>query len=116
MAGAPVSAFDADLGALGFRVVQDRGTGTVQFARQISPYLTFWVHWNTDDATALFTWELAIGEYLNAHEMQIGSNEALNQFMFPKYDARGPAEIAFVVSEMDRAERILGGVNLLGSE
>jgi hypothetical protein len=33
--------------------------------------------------------------------------------LFPKYDARGPQDIAFVVQEMDRAEDVLHRVDLL---
>lgn len=105
--------FRRDLEALGFRLVQDRRGATLQFALQTTPYLTFWVHWNVAEESVLFTWEHAIGEYVSANGLQIGSNEELNQFMFPKHDARGPQDIAFVVAEMDRAEQVLRGVNLL---
>lgn len=105
--------FQSDLEALGFRVVQDRGTGTIQFARQVSPFLTYWVHWNTIDATVLFTWEHAIAEYVSGIGMQVGSDEGMNQFLFPKYDARGPQDVAFIVQEMSRAEQILRAIDLL---
>jgi hypothetical protein len=105
--------FQSDLSALGFRAVQDRGTGIVQFALQATPFLTYWVHWNVNDHSVLFTWEHAIGEYVSGIGFQIGANEELNQFMFPKYDARGPADIAFVVQEMDRAEQLLRTVDFL---
>jgi len=105
--------FESDLIALGFRLTQDRGTGIIQYARQISDWLTYWVHWNVDEQHVLFTWEHAIGEYMSANGLQIGANEELNQFLFPKYDARGPQDIAFVVQEMDRAEDMLHQVNLL---
>jgi hypothetical protein len=105
--------FESDLAALGFRLTQDRGTGVLQYARQISDWLTYWVHWNVDEQHVLFTWEHAIGEYMSANGLQIGANEELNQFLFPKYDARGPQDIAFVVQEMDRAEDVLHRVDLL---
>jgi hypothetical protein len=116
MAGETLSeaeSFENDLLALGYRLVQDRGTGMLRYSAQASPYLTYWVHWNTGERTVLFTWELAIGEYFSANAMQIGANEELNQFLFPKRDARGAQDIAFVAAEMDRVERILAGVNLL---
>lgn len=106
-------AFERDLQALGFRLVQDRGTGMRQYAAKASPYLTFWVHWDTGAQTVLFTWELAVGEFFSALDMQIGANEELNQFLFPKFDTRGPQDVAFVAQEMDRVERVLGSVSLL---
>src|SRR5205085_4977045 len=75
--------FESDLIALGFRLTQDRGTGIIQYARQVSDWLTYWVHWNVDEQHVLFTWEHAIGEYMSANGLQIGANEELNQFLFP---------------------------------
>ena len=106
--------FESDLVALGFRLVQDRGSGVIQYARQASDWLTYWVHWNVPQQNVLFTWEHAIGEYMSANGLQIGANEELNQFLFPKHDARGPQDIAFVVQEMDRAEDILAHIDFLG--
>ncbi|HEV2685568.1 MAG TPA: hypothetical protein VGW79_02915 [Actinomycetota bacterium] len=105
--------FESDLIALGYRLTQDRGTGIIQYARQVSDWLTYWVHWNVDEQHVLFTWEHAIGEYMSANGLQIGANEELNQFLFPKYDARGAQDITFVVQEMDRVEDILKRVDLL---
>jgi hypothetical protein len=105
--------FEADLTTLGFRLVQDRGSGVLQYALQASDWLTYWVHWHVNEQTVLFTWEHAIGEYLSANDLQIGANEELNQFLFPKHDARGPQDIAFVVQEMDRAEQILRSIDFL---
>lgn len=106
-------AFQGDLDALGFRLVQDRRTGTLQYARQASDYLTYWVHWDTVAGQVLFTWEFSVGEFFSDRGLQIGANEELNQFLFPKHDARGPQDIAFVVDEMDRAEQMLRAVDLL---
>ena len=50
---------------------------------------------------------------MSANGLQIGANEELNQFLFPKHDARGPQDIAFVVQEMDRAEDILSHIDFL---
>jgi hypothetical protein len=107
------SEFESDLVALGFRLMQDRGTGVIQYAFEASQWLTFWVHWNVPEQSVLFTWEHAIGEYLSATGLQIGANEELNQFLFPKFDARGPQDIAFVVQEMDRAEAVLRQIDFL---
>lgn len=105
-------AFASDLVALGFRPVQDRA-GTIQFAREATPQLTYWVHWRPGEETVLFTWELAVGEFFDSLGMQIGTNEQLNQFLFPKHDARGPQDVAFVVDEMDRVEQILGTIRFV---
>jgi hypothetical protein len=104
--------FRDDLQALGFRPVQERA-GITQYALNATRYLTYWVHVSEGDGTALFTWEHAIGEQMDALGLQIGSHEPLNQFMYPSHDARGPQEIQFVVSEMDRVEAILRSVSFL---
>jgi hypothetical protein len=102
-----------DLLDLGFRVSQDRGTGHVAFVMQATPYLSYYVHLSRHEDSLLFTWEFSIGEFMSTNGLQIGANEELNQFLFPKFDARGAMDIAWVVSEMDRAEQILGSLNLL---
>lgn len=104
MAIEPDSEFHRDLQDLGFRLVQEGRGGVLQYQRRQSPYLTYWVHHDPGAETALFTWELAIGEYLDGVDLQVGANEPLNQFVFPKHDARGPADPSFVVSEIDRCE------------
>ena len=72
------------------------------------------MHWDVAKQNrCFFTWEHAIGEYMSANGLQIGANEELNQFLFPKHDARGPQDIAFVVQEMDRAEDILSHIDFL---
>ena len=108
-----VEQFQRDLEALGFRLIQERSTGVAQFALSVSQYLTYWVHWDLPAEQVLFTWEHAIGEYFNGADMQIGSNDEMNGYLFPKHDTRGPQDITFVVDEMDRVEQILRAVNLL---
>lgn len=106
--------FKADLEALGFRFVQQRmTTGVIQMAMQANRYLSYWVHWDADASEVLFTWEYAIGEFMSDLGLQVGSNEELNSFLYPKHDARGPQEISFVVSEIDRAEQILRSVDFV---
>ena len=56
------------------------------------------------------------GEFFDARGMQIGSNESLNLFLFPQYDAKGRADIAFVAAELDRAEQVFRAVDLLAGE
>ncbi len=112
---ADAETFQNDLVALGFRPVQNR-TGVVQFALEATPYLTYWVHWDTQEESVLFTWEHAIGELMSRLDLQIGANEELNSFLFPKHDARGPQDVTFVVEEMDRAEQVLHAVSFLDTE
>lgn len=107
---AGVDDFASDLEALGFRRVGTRRAD--EWVKQATPYLTYSVH--LDEAGALFTWEVAIGELMSDHGLQVGSNETLNQFLFPKHDARGPADIDFVVSEIARAEDLLRAIDLTG--
>jgi len=106
--------FAKDLQDLSFRFVQQRAsTGVRQYSLETSPYLTYWVHWDPGDESVLFTWEFAIGEFMAQRGLQVCSDEQLNSFMFPKNDAKGPADTSFVVQEMDRAEAILRGINFL---
>ncbi len=107
--------FHDDLEALGFRVVGQNRRGDVTYAKQASRYLVYNLHWDPDASEVLFTWEFAIGEFFDAHRMQIGSNEALNLFLFPQFDARGGPDIAFVAAELDRAEQIFRSIDLLES-
>jgi hypothetical protein len=109
MSDAPT--FAADLEALGFGLVQSSRRGD-QYALAATRYLTYWVHWNQEDGTCLFTWEVDIGELMHNRELQIGANETLNLFLFPQYDARGPADVSFVAQELDRAESILKSIDL----
>ncbi|HEX9712621.1 MAG TPA: hypothetical protein VGB52_08745 [Actinomycetota bacterium] len=106
--------FLKDLEALDFRFVQERaGTGVRQYAKEASRWLRYWVHWDPRDASVLFTWEFSIGEYVSEIGLQVGANEELNTFLFPRFDARGTADTAFVVQEMDRIETILRGIDFL---
>lgn len=108
-----MEAFQNDLEALGFQFLQQARTGISQFSLRATPHLTYWVHADPGDKSVIFTWELAIGAFMDSRGLQIGSNEPLNQFAFPKADAKGPLDIAFVASEMDRAEQIIRGLNFL---
>ena len=105
--------FHRDLEDLGFRFVQEGRGGARQYSKRVSPYLTCWAHHDRSDAQVLVTWEHALGEYLDQLGLQVGSNEPLNQFLFPQRDARGPADVSFVVTEMDRIESILRSIDLL---
>jgi len=107
-----VHPFHTDLTALGFAIVQEDRKGVLQYSWRSTRYLTYWLHWNPSDGDVLFTWELDLGEFMHDRGMQVGANETLNTFLFPQYDARGPADIQFVVQELDRAESVLKSIDL----
>jgi hypothetical protein len=109
----PDTEFHSDLTDLGFRLIQEGRGGVLQYSARRSHYLTFWAHHDPTADMVLFTWELAIGELLDDQDMQLGANEPLNQFMFPKHDVRGPASADFIVAEMERIEAKLAGLDLL---
>lgn len=106
-----MSDFVADLETLGFRRTGSRRAS--EWTLQASPYLVFSVL-AQDDGAVLFTWEVAIGEFMAAHGLQIGTNETLNLFLFPQRDARGPADVTFIVDEMERVRKILSSLDLSG--
>ena len=105
-----------DLLALGFRLVEQTRRGDVQYSKAANLYLTYFVHWDPGENEILFTWEFAVGEFFDHRGMQIGSNEALNLFLFPQYDSRGPTELSFVVGELDRVEQVFRGLNFIDAE
>jgi hypothetical protein len=109
-------AFDSDLQALGFRVVGENRKGVITYEKRANRYLVYNVHWNPEEADVLFTWEFGIGEFFDARGMQIGSNEALNLFLFPQYDSKGPQEVAFIAAELDRAEQVLRALDFVDAE
>ena len=113
---ADAEGFASDLEALGFRAVGQNRRGEITYAKNANRYLIYNVHWDPATADVLFTWEFAIGEFFDARGLQIGSNEALNLFLFPQYDARGTTDIAFVAGELDRAEQVFRSLNFIDVE
>jgi hypothetical protein len=103
--------FDQDLGRVGFGLDREN-RGIRHYRRQPNPYLTYWVQVH-DDGTALFTWEFAIAEYAATLGLQVGSDEHLNTFLFPRDDARGPQDAAWLASQLERTEALLRRVSLL---
>jgi hypothetical protein len=99
--------FEDDLATLGFRPETGRSPRGVRiFASHPNAFLTFTVQ-AFEDGTALFTWEFAVGEYLSTKGLQLGSDETLNQFLFPRTDDRGPQDAAWVAGAIERAELAL---------
>lgn len=109
-----MSGFEDDLRDLGF-VPERRSRGAVQHARRVNAYLTFYVH-DAGDGTALFTWEFAIAEYMAGLGLQVGSDEHLNTFLYPREDARGPRDAAWVSEQMDRTEGLLRAISFVDAE
>lgn len=104
------------LGRGGFSLAQDRrARGFQTFSARPSRFLTYWVH-AYDDGTALFTWEFAITDYLQEHGMQLGSSEALNTFLFPVQDERGPQDPAWLAHAIELAEARLREIDLANVE
>lgn len=103
--------FEDDLRDLGFSEERS-GRGVRRFAKRATPHLTYWVQIHEGE-TALFTWEFAIAEYVATLGMQVGSDEHLNTFLYPRIDERGPQEAAWVAGCLERAEAALRGISLL---
>lgn len=102
--------FREALDALGFRPASGgEQSGAGVFVAQPNSYMTYTVQ-AFEDGTALFTWEFAVGEYLATKGIQFGSDETLNQFMFPRQDERGPQDGAWLAGAIERAEQALSGL------
>ena len=106
--------FEGALRDLGF-VLSRRSRGVDHYTRQENPYLAYTVQ-ALPDGTALFTWELAIAEYVATLGMQVGSDEHLNTFLFPREDAHGPQDPAWVSAQIERTEALLGSVSFVDLE
>ena len=102
--------FEQALVELGFRPGTGRSQrGVRTFDAEPNPYLTYTVHAH-EDGTALFTWEFAVGEFLRTQGIQFGSDETLNQFMFPREDERGPQDGDWLTHAVERARTQLGSL------
>jgi hypothetical protein len=102
--------FEESLARFGF-VLDRENRGTRHYLRRPTPYLTFWLQAH-DDGTALFTWEFAIAEFAASLGLQVGSDEHLNTFLFPREDVTGPQEPAWVAAQIERTEALLRSVRL----
>ena len=60
----------------------------------------------------MFSWEFALGDYLAGRGIQMGSDEALNQFVYPRVDLRGPHDGAWLVSAVEQTEAMLSTIRL----
>lgn len=102
--------FDEALSGFGFHVAEGRAPrGAKAFTAEPNRYLTYSVH-AYKDGTALFTWEFALGEYLLTKGIQFGSDETLNQFVFPRQDDRGAQDAAWLAEVIERAQAALRSI------
>lgn len=103
--------FEEALAGLGF--AEERSSRDVRhFALRPNPFLTYWVQVH-EQGEALFTWEFAIAEYMATLGLQVGSDERLNTFLFPREDFRGPLDPAWLVQQIDRAESVLRSISFI---
>jgi hypothetical protein len=106
--------FEEDLRDLGFAL--DRGSrGVRHYSQRPTRYLTYWVQVH-DGGWALFSWEFAIGEFAAARGLQVGSDEHLNSFLYPKEDSRGPHDAAWLASRLEVTEALLRSLSFLDPE
>jgi hypothetical protein len=104
--------FEEALGHFGFHQSRDRAPGGVRlFTAEPNRFLTYSVQ-AYEDGSALFSWEFALGEYLLTKGIQVGSDETLNQFAYPRVDRRGPQDGAWLASAIEEAEGLLADVRL----
>ena len=99
--------FQEALERLGFHSAEERVAGGASLYRaDPSRFLTYWLHTYPDE-TALLTWEFAIVDFLATMGLQVGSCEALNLFLFPVEDYRGPQDAGWLAVALDRADERL---------
>jgi hypothetical protein len=100
--------FGEALERFGFRLREERGfgKGAQRYVAEPTPYLTYTVH-AYPDGTAIFSWEFALGEYLLTKGIQVGSDETLNQFAYPREELRGSQDGTWLTSAVERTEGLL---------
>jgi hypothetical protein len=105
--------FREALDRFGFAPREERGfrQGSELYVANPNGFLTYMVH-AYPDGTAIFSWEFALGEYLLTKGIQVGSDETLNQFAYPREDARGRQDGAWLASAIEQAEALLADVRL----
>lgn len=105
--------FDEALVRFGFHPREERGfgSGAQLHVAQPNRYLTYTVHVYRD-GNAVFSWEFALGEFLLTKGIQVGSDETLNQFAYPREEIRGPQDGAWLTSAIERTEAMLADLRL----
>jgi len=100
------------LAELGFDLVQRRRGGELQYARRSHPYLSWWVLVRAD-GTAELQWEYELGAYLQMKGFHVSVQDELSLLIFPKQEAKGPAEDGWLRSAIEEAERTIGSIDML---
>jgi hypothetical protein len=106
--------FAEALERFGFRVAEGRGFGARDaqlYVASPNRHMTYMVH-AYPDGTAIFSWEFALGEYLLTKGIQVGSDETLNQFAYPREEVRGTQDGAWLAAAIEHAEAQLAEVRL----
>ncbi|MGZ8630692.1 MAG: hypothetical protein ACXWZF_06955 [Actinomycetota bacterium] len=106
--------FEGALAKLGFSPSEQRSfgrRGAKLYEAHPNAFMTYTVH-AFDDGTAIFSWEFALGDYLAGRGLQVGSDEALNQFVFPREDLRGAHDGAWLVGAVEQTEAMLSTIRL----
>ena len=101
--------FAEALSRLDFAPSDERGLGqgdATAFVARPNAFMTYTVFTYADD-TAIFSWEFALGEYLSKRGIQVGSDEALNQFMYPRQDIRGAHDGTWLIGAIEQTEAML---------
>jgi hypothetical protein len=100
--------FGEALARFGFERRESRGFGKDAQLHVAEPnrYLTYTVH-AYPDGTAVFSWEFALGEYLLTKGIQVGSDETLNQFAYPREELHGSQDGTWLTSAIERTETLL---------
>ncbi len=104
--------FGEALIAHGFRRNDERRVGSLESRQYVATpnrFMTYSVH-TYDDGTAIFSWEFAIADYLADKGIQVGSDEALNQFLYPRQDARGPQDAAWLDAAIEHVRQTLASL------
>jgi hypothetical protein len=105
--------FDEALERSGFHLRDEGGFGKGAHLYVAKPnrYLTYTVH-AYPEGTAIFSWEFALGEYLLTKGIQVGSDETLNQFAYPREELRGSHDGTWLTSAIERTEAMLADLRL----
>jgi hypothetical protein len=105
--------FDEALERFGFHRREERGFGRGAQLHVANPnrYLTYTVL-VYPDGSAIFSWEFALGEYLLKKGIQVGSDETLNQFAYPREELHGQQDGAWLTSAIERTEAMLADLRI----
>jgi len=104
-------AFDDELRLVGFQPGPLRRDGATAWSLVRNRHLTYWLHVPPDAGVALLTWEFAIGAYMDEYGLQLGTNEPLNQFLFPQTDREVDQNLTAVLRAIEQTESMFAGMD-----